>query len=188
MTSSTAILLALPAAAARPAPTLSLLATYGIPRSKERCRTPGNTANHLNLVIAHYILNPTYFPSPAYPMSPHIFHIENLRRGRFLIQRSIKFGNYLFPPRDSSTRRGDVLEWAEVSGEGVIRSVYSSNNAEHDGMGLIELNEGPRMFSRVLAGNSDALKKGARVRIVIRQPDVPEDEPEILFEVLQQAA
>jgi uncharacterized protein len=89
-----------------------------------------------------------------------------LATGRFMIQRGTETGKYVFYPRAVAPGTGEELEWVEASGRG---TVYSSTCVrkrppEADvSVVLVDLEEGPRMMSRVEGIAPDAVPIGLAV-------------------------
>jgi len=96
-----------------------------------------------------------------------------LRQGRFMVQRSRTSGRFFFYPRVAEPGTGLTdLEWVEVSGRG---SVYSTTTvrakppASPYNVSLIDLEEGPRLMSRVEGIAPEAITIGMTVRARIVQ-------------------
>ena len=111
---------------------------------------------------------------------PQAQYLAYLRDGRFLIQRSRSTGRYTFYPRIAIPGTGETdLEWVEASGSGTVYAI--TVNRSRDGaynIALIDLDEGPRMMSRV--EGVETVPIGTRVRARIVRSD---DEPAIVFDV-----
>jgi len=106
-----------------------------------------------------------------------------LKQGRFMIQRSRSTGKHVYYPRVAVPGSGETdLDWVEAAGTG---TVYATTvNRTRDGntnLAIIELDEGPRMMSRVEGVPAETVKIGQRVRARIAVEDAAEI---ILFEVL----
>jgi uncharacterized OB-fold protein len=106
-----------------------------------------------------------------------------LAEGRLLLQRSPADGRHFYPPRViAPTPGGDALEWVEASGKGTVYSVTMISPkppAEPYNVVLVELEEGPRMMSRVEGLAAAEVKIGMPVQARI---DKQEDgEPILLF-------
>ena len=107
-----------------------------------------------------------------------------LKQGRFMIQRSRSTGKHVYYPRVAVPGSGETdLDWVEAAGTG---TVYATTvNRTRDGntnLAIIELDEGPRMMSRVEGVPAETVKIGQRVRARIAVEDAAEI---ILFEVAQ---
>ena len=105
-----------------------------------------------------------------------------LKQGRFMIQRSRSTGKHVYYPRVAVPGSGETdLDWVEAAGTG---TVYATTvNRTRDGntnLAIIELDEGPRMMSRVEGVPAETVKIGQRVKARIAVEDAAEI---ILFEV-----
>jgi uncharacterized OB-fold protein len=105
-----------------------------------------------------------------------------LRSGKFMLQRRIDNGQFVFYPRYIP---GTATEWTEASGNGTVYSrTIVRQKAEQGGdycVALVDLDEGPRMIARV-AGNGVSVEIGAKVQAVVAEPDWDWTEgPVILF-------
>jgi uncharacterized OB-fold protein len=94
-----------------------------------------------------------------------------LADGRLLLQRGVVSGKAFFPPRLAEPGTGGAAEWVEASGRGVVYSVtvISRKPPEADyAVVLIELEEGPRLMSRVdgVAADSVVIGMDVRARII----------------------
>jgi len=100
--------------------------------------------------------------------SPEIEWRRALGERRFLLQRARASGALFFPPRLIEPRSGDGdWEWVEASGLGTVYSVTVINQkppAEPYNVVLVDLDEGPRMMSRVDGMPAEAVTIGLRVR------------------------
>jgi uncharacterized OB-fold protein len=68
-----------------------------------------------------------------------------------MIQRSVSSGRYVFYPRVALPGTGETdLEWVEASGLGTVYSitVNRARDASYN-IALVELDEGPRLLSRI---------------------------------------
>lgn len=92
-------------------------------------------------------------PSNSATLQPQKEYFDHLAAGHFMIQRSRSSGEYVFFPRIAAPRTGARdLEWVRASGRGTVyattvmrmRAPTPSYN-----VCLVELEEGPRMMSRV---------------------------------------
>jgi uncharacterized OB-fold protein len=113
----------------------------------------------------------------------------HLGEGRFMIQRSASSGEYVFFPRvaapGSATRD---LHWVEASGRGVVYSTTTVRRRPERGgdynVVLVDLEEGPRMMSRVVGIPSTEVRIGMTVRARI---DTSGDAPVVVFEPVETA-
>lgn len=95
-----------------------------------------------------------------------------LAEGKFMIQRSVSTGVYVFYPRAFVPGTGETdLEWVEASGEGVVYSTTANRRSPEKGgtfnVALIDLAEGPRMMSRVVGADPASVEIGQKVRAKI---------------------
>jgi uncharacterized protein len=92
----------------------------------------------------------------------------HLAQGRFMLQRSASTGGIVFYPRVAEPGTGATdLEWVEASGRGVVYSVTIVRPrppAADYNVVLVELEEGPRLISRVDGVAPADVKIGMRVR------------------------
>ncbi len=96
---------------------------------------------------------------------------DALAQGRFLLQRDPATGLCRFPPR--VTLNGDI-DWVEAGGTGTVYSatIVRQKPPEADyNVVLVDLDEGPRMMSRVESIAPDAVTIGMRVRMTIGEID-----------------
>lgn len=101
-----------------------------------------------------------------------------LEQGKFMIQRSPSSGRHVFYPRVAEPRTGAMdLEWVAPSGLGTVYSVTIVRQkppVPNYNVVLVDLDEGPRMMSRVDGIANEAVKIGMKVRAkVIRENDKP---------------
>jgi len=101
---------------------------------------------------------------------------HQLNAGKFMIQRSRSTGQYVFYPRMRAPGSGaDDLEWVEASGAGEVHAVtIIPRKPERGGtynIALVELAEGPRMMTRIVGVDPEAVTIGMPVRAKIIQPD-----------------
>lgn len=105
------------------------------------------------------------------PICPDVDYQNFLKQGRFMIQRSASSGKHVFYPRIAMPGTGaEDLEWVPASGRGVVYSttvVRAKPPAISYNVALIELEEGPRMMSRVenIAPESVQIGMSVRARI-----------------------
>jgi uncharacterized OB-fold protein len=94
-----------------------------------------------------------------------------LAEGRFMLLRGKASRACFFPPRVVEPRTGSTdLEWVEASGNGVIYSVTIVSQkppAPNYNVVLVDLEEGPRMMSRVDGVSSEEVLIGMAVRAKI---------------------
>jgi uncharacterized OB-fold protein len=104
-----------------------------------------------------------------------------LSEGRFMIQRSVETGRYVFYPRVAEPGTGADLEWVEASGRGVVHAVTIVRKKPPEpsyNVVLIDLEEGPRLMSRVEDLAPEAVRIGLPVEAAITQQ---EGEPVLVF-------
>lgn len=123
-------------------------------------------------------------PTTTPGLGPEAQYRAFLREGRFLIQRSVSSGQYVFYPRVAAPGSGTSdLDWVEPSGLGTIYSitVNRSRTGSHN-VALVELDEGPRLMSRIEGVETAPI--GTRVKARITEID---GEPAVVFDVVVQA-
>ncbi|MBO9513258.1 MAG: OB-fold domain-containing protein [Variovorax sp.] len=111
-------------------------------------------------------------------MHPDLEFSAFLDQGRFMIQRSLDSGRHIFYPRVAEPGTGSTrLEWVEPSGRGTVYSVTIVNTrppAEPYNVVLVDLDEGPRLMSRVDGMAAGDVAIGLRVEArVIRENGEP---------------
>jgi len=115
---------------------------------------------------------------------PQQEYFAHLAEGRFMIQRSRSSGEHVFYPRVAAPRTGTQdLEWVSASGRGTVyattvmrvRPPASSYN-----VCLVQLEEGPRLMSRVEGIAPEAVKVGMPVQARIARDD--EGQPLVVFD------
>jgi uncharacterized protein len=99
-----------------------------------------------------------------------------LDQGIFRIQRSRISGKYFFYPRVAEPRTGSTdIEWADVSGQGTVYSttvIRQKPPAPNYNLALVDLQEGPRMMTRVDGIAPEEVKIGMAVKArIIREND-----------------
>ena len=95
-----------------------------------------------------------------------------LAAGQFMIQRSPKSGRYVFYPRLAEPLTGDPLQWVAACGRGTVYSVTVLRPKPPEAtytLALIDLEEGPRMMSRVDGIAPDKVRIGMPVEANIIQ-------------------
>ena len=103
------------------------------------------------------------------------FHTQ-LQAGVFTIQHCGQCNNSIFYPRMICPHCGsDDLHWYEPSGKGTVYSTTVVRNKPEKGgdynVALIDLEEGPRMMSRVEQIAPDEVKIGLAVNARVKQTD-----------------
>src|SRR5690606_8035235 len=98
-----------------------------------------------------------------------------MQQGRFMIQHSASSGRHVFYPRSVAPGTGaEDLEWVEASGRGVVYSttvVRAKPPAVSYNVALIELEEGPRLMSRVENIDPSVVQIGMPVRARIAREE-----------------
>lgn len=97
-----------------------------------------------------------------------------LKAGKFMIQRSRVDGRYVFYPRVAAPGTGAELEWVEASGRGVVYSTTVTRvrpPASDYNIALVELDEGPRLMSRIDGIPPEEVRIGMRVAVRIVADD-----------------
>jgi uncharacterized OB-fold protein len=99
-----------------------------------------------------------------------------LDEGRFVIQRSRSSGRFVFYPRVAEPVTGATdLEWVEPSGLGRVHAtttVRQKPPTPDYNVAVIELDEGPRLMSRVEGVPASDVKIDMRVRAkVLREQE-----------------
>lgn len=103
---------------------------------------------------------------------------QYLEQGRFMLQRGRESGRCFYYPRTVEPVTGATeLEWVEASGMGTVYSTTTIRQrppAADYNLALIDLDEGPRMLSRVENIDPAQVSIGMRVRArITRQDDMP---------------
>ena len=100
-----------------------------------------------------------------------------------MIQRSRSSGRYVFFPRVAEPGSGrNDLEWVEASGLGTVYSITVNRTRAGDyNVALVELDEGPRLMSRI--EGVETVPIGTRVKARIIEID---GEPAVVFDVLRE--
>ena len=111
----------------------------------------------------------------AEPHGPEAKWRAALAEDRFLLQRAQSTGTRYFPPRVMEPGTGETdLEWVEAMGTGTIYSVTVVSQkppAPPYNVVLVDLDEGPRLMSRVDGIEADAVHIGMRVQARVAQED-----------------
>ena len=103
------------------------------------------------------------------PMGPELRFRTYLNNGQFQIQRCGACGSSIFYPRAICPHcgNGDQLEWYAPSGLGTVYSTTVVRRKPELGpdynVALIDLQEGPRMMSRVQGISPDDVRIGMQV-------------------------
>jgi uncharacterized protein len=101
----------------------------------------------------------------------------HLAEGRFMIQRSRASGEHVFYPRIAQPGSGaDDLEWVEASGRGLVHAatvVRKKEPADSYNVVLVDLEEGPRLMSRIDGAGEIAIGMPVVARIDADADGVP---------------
>lgn len=91
-----------------------------------------------------------------------------LTQGRFMLQKSLIDGTYVFPPRTMAPGTGaDDLVWVAAACTGTVYSVTVISPKpplEPYNVVLVDLDEGPRVMSRIDGITAQDVMIGMRVR------------------------
>lgn len=117
---------------------------------------------------------------PGTVLGPEAQFKAYLKQGRFMIQRSRSSGKHTFYPRVAIPGTGETdLEWVPASGTGTIYAITVNRGRDSSyNIALVELDEGPRMMSRIEGVETAAI--GTRVKS--RIADL-KGEPAIVFDL-----
>ncbi len=115
-------------------------------------------------------------------MQPEMEWRALLAEGRFMLQHSPATGGHVFYPRVCEPVTGaQDLAWVEASGRGTIHAVTvirKKDPADTYNVVLVDLEEGPRLMSRIDGIDHDRLHIGMKVTAKITQKD---DQPLLVF-------
>jgi uncharacterized protein len=107
---------------------------------------------------------------------------EACREGRLSLQRCDACGHLRYPvARHCPECLREEATWTDVSGRGIVFSFIVIHRAYHPGfkddvpynVALVQLDDGPRMFSNVIGTPNDAVRVGDAVEAVF-DPVTPE--------------
>ncbi len=89
-----------------------------------------------------------------------------LQQGRFMLQHSRSTGKHVYYPRIALPGTGETdLEWVEAKGTGTVYATTVNRTREgNTNLAIIELDEGPRMMSRVEGIAPEQVRIGMKVR------------------------
>lgn len=108
----------------------------------------------------------------------------HLAQGKFMLQRSRSSGKFFFYPRVAEPVTGARdLEWVEASGRGTVHAttvVRVKPPQQPYNVVLVDLEEGPRVMSRVEGLAPDAVYIGMKVQARIGSQD---ERPLLLFDM-----
>ncbi|MBS7843137.1 OB-fold domain-containing protein [Pseudomonas fluorescens] len=93
---------------------------------------------------------------------------EFLKQGQFMLQRSRSSQRCFFYPRVLEPQTGNTdLEWVQASGFGTVYSatiIRPKPPAQPYNVALVDLDEGPRMMSRIEGVPAEQVTIGLRVK------------------------
>jgi len=123
-------------------------------------------------------------PESTNDPGPDAVFQEKLSNGQFCIQRCADCGTHVFYPRLLCTGcESENLEWLEASGNGVVYSTSVIRRKPDRGgdynIALIDLEEGPRLMSRVEGIDPAEVSIGMSVKARIATED---DAPLVVFD------
>lgn len=130
-------------------------------------------------------------PVPPAVMSPdNQEFFSGLERGSLLLPRCDSCGQVIWYPRHHCPFcGGSTVTWFEASGRGhlysftiVRRGIGEWSGAVPFAIAYVELAEGPRVLTNVVADNLDSLLIGAEVKMVIERSE--QHPPVLRFAVL----
>ena len=114
-------------------------------------------------------------PAPETGIKPEADWLAHLAAGRFLLPRAKASGQVFWHPRVAEPRTGDTdLEWVEATGRGVVYSTSVMRMRPPKpsyNVALIDLEEGPRMMSRVDGLPPEEVRIGMKVQAKIIEED-----------------
>lgn len=122
---------------------------------------------------------------------PAIAFQKHLAAGRFMIQRGVNSGKYVYFARTVAPGTGEDLEWVEASGLGTVYSTTAIPKRPPEpaqNIALIDLDEGPRMMSRVEGIEASQVQIGMRVQAAIRPCETEEGSHIVVFSPLESEA
>lgn len=106
-------------------------------------------------------------------MGPEQIFLSYLAQGRFMLQRSKTSGKFFFHPRVAEPVTGSTdFEWVQASGLGTVYATTVTRPrapSEPYNVSLIDLQEGPRMMSRIEGMRPEDVCIGMPVRARIER-------------------
>ena len=110
--------------------------------------------------------------STAVP-GPDARYARMLEEGRFCIQRCLSCEKAVFYPREICPHcGGGALEWFEPSGNGQVYSTTVVRTREDPyNISIVQLDEGPRLMTRVVDMDPAAVKIGQQVTARVGEVD-----------------
>lgn len=129
-------------------------------------------------------------PLPSPSLLPQQEYFAHLAAGRFMLQRSRSSGAYVFYPRVAAPRSGLLdLEWVAATGRGTVYATTVMRvrpPAAPYNVCLVELEEGPRMMSRVEGIDPQDVRVGMPVQARIARDE--DGTPLVVFEPVRAAS
>ena len=109
-------------------------------------------------------------------IQPEVDFLKFLEQGSFRLQRSRSSGRHIFYPRVAEPSTGSTdLEWVEASGRGTVYSttvIRQKPPAPNYNLALVDLEEGPRMMTRVEGIAPEQVTIGMPVKAkIVREDD-----------------
>lgn len=118
---------------------------------------------------------------------PEQEYFAHLAQGQFMLQRSRSSGRHVFYPRMAEPVTGARdLEWVPASGFGTVYAttvVRAKPPQQPYNVVLVDLDEGPRMMSRVDNVSPEAVRIGMRVRARVATQD---GKPLVVFDAMEE--
>lgn len=122
-------------------------------------------------------------PSTGAPIRPNEDYQNFLNQGKLMLLKPRKGGAPFFYPRVAAPKTGDRdLEWVEASGRGTVYSVTVVSQkppTPNYNIVLVDLEEGPRVMSRVVGIEPEQVRIGMSVKAKIEKVD---DQGVLFFE------
>jgi len=116
------------------------------------------------------------------PLGPQAAYQKFLGDGRFMLQYSPSTGRHVLFPRIAVPGTGETdLEWVPARGTGTVYAATVNRARSGDfNVVIVELDEGPRLMSRV----EGVLDVEIGTRVVARIAEI-EGEPAVVFDVAE---
>lgn len=114
-----------------------------------------------------------------------------LAEGRFMIQRGVDSGRHVYFPRSVAPGTGEALEWVQASGLGTVYATTAISRRPPEpalNIALVDLDEGPRMMSRVEGIDARQVRIGMRVKASIRDCEIEEGVRIVVFTPVEKGA
>ena len=112
---------------------------------------------------------------------PKAMFEEFLVDGRFMIQRAISTGEFVFYPRMATRSGATDLEWVEAGGGGTLYAITVTRNRQGShNVALVDLDEGVRMMSTLPGVETAPI--GSRLTARIETGD---SGPRVVFDLVE---